>query len=244
MSRWLIKIKWHYGTEFISIDPCSVPSEQSYITTVEYWPDEHETVRYTVLCTRSIKSPSALEMTLQYSTELNQSLKGRNESWGFSTLSIDSKARKVKASWKDLRSGGDHDGPGRCELLDDSLLDELSYEQISRLKKPEQSSIRRELLKVYGKCALTGETTPSVLEAAHIIEAGKQGSYTLTNCILLRADLHKLFDRGLLTFSSSGEVNLAPEIKGNYVQQLTGKSLPIDVLENVKSAMSVRYGRD
>lgn len=182
-------------------------------------------------------------MTLQYSTKLNPSLKGRNESWGESTIVIDLNAREAIASWKDLRRGGDHDGPGSCEILDDSLLDELSYEQILRVKRPEQSSIRRELLKVYGKCALTGETTPPALEAAHIIEAGKRGSYTLTNCILLRADLHKLFDRGLLAFSSSGEVILSPEINGNYVQQLSGKNLPADVFENVKDAMSVRYGR-
>lgn len=51
-----------------------------------------------------------------------------------------------------------------------------------------------------GACAVSGEHSLPVLEAAHIrpyAEAG--GTHDVTNGLLLRADIHRLFDRGYVT---------------------------------------------
>lgn len=49
------------------------------------------------------------------------------------------------------------------------------------------------------RCAMTSERTLPVLEAAHIRPFAKGGEHTLSNGLLLRSDLHKLFDLGYVT---------------------------------------------
>lgn len=49
------------------------------------------------------------------------------------------------------------------------------------------------------RCSATGEKTLPVLEAAHIRPYGKGGEHELTNGLLLRSDVHKLFDSGYIT---------------------------------------------
>lgn len=49
------------------------------------------------------------------------------------------------------------------------------------------------------RCVVTGERTLPVLEAAHIKPFSLVGEHELPNGLLLRSDLHKLFDLGYLT---------------------------------------------
>lgn len=49
------------------------------------------------------------------------------------------------------------------------------------------------------RCAVTGEKTLPVLEAAHIRPYSMGGEHALANGLLLRSDLHKLFDLGYIT---------------------------------------------
>ena len=49
------------------------------------------------------------------------------------------------------------------------------------------------------RCAITRERTLPVLEAAHIMPYSAGGQHELTNGLLLRSDLHRLFDLGYLT---------------------------------------------
>ncbi|WP_207649731.1 HNH endonuclease [Desulfosporosinus hippei] len=49
------------------------------------------------------------------------------------------------------------------------------------------------------RCAITGEKTLPVLEAAHIKPYSMAGPHEITNGLLLRRDFHTLFDRGYIT---------------------------------------------
>jgi putative restriction endonuclease len=49
------------------------------------------------------------------------------------------------------------------------------------------------------RCAITGERTLPVLEAAHIMPYSVVMRHDVFNGLLLRSDLHKLFDEGYLT---------------------------------------------
>lgn len=63
-----------------------------------------------------------------------------------------------------------------------------------------QVSFRMRLLDAYGgRCALTGERTVPVLEAAHIQPYLGRRSNHVQNGLLLRADLHDLYDDGYIT---------------------------------------------
>ena len=66
------------------------------------------------------------------------------------------------------------------------------------------------------RCAVTGERTLPVLEAAHIRPYDAEGPHRTQNGLLLRADLHKLFDRGLITVTPGCRVEVSPRIKEEY----------------------------
>jgi putative restriction endonuclease len=52
------------------------------------------------------------------------------------------------------------------------------------------------------RCAITGERTLPVLEAAHIKPYSAGGPHEPENGLLLRSDLHTLFDQGYLTIDA------------------------------------------
>ncbi len=69
----------------------------------------------------------------------------------------------------------------------------------SVVQRQGQPQFRRSLLEAYGnRCAITGCTEESVLEAAHIIPYRGLWTNHPQNGLLLRTDLHTLFDLGLV----------------------------------------------
>jgi len=66
------------------------------------------------------------------------------------------------------------------------------------------------------RCAITGERTLPVLEAAHIKPYTQSGPHSVKNGILLRSDLHKLFDKGYLTVTPDLRVEVSRKIKEEY----------------------------
>jgi hypothetical protein len=71
---------------------------------------------------------------------------------------------------------------------------------ISQTLREGQASFRAKLIKHYGsRCMVTGETIDSIIEAAHIIPYCGPDSNRVENGLLLRVDIHRLFDQGLLT---------------------------------------------
>lgn len=81
------------------------------------------------------------------------------------------------------------------------------------LARSGQSRFRRDVLgAARGQCLLTGETTPDVLEAAHIIPVGHGGTDDVGNGFCLRMDIHRLYDAGKLRVRSDGGVLLNDQI--------------------------------
>ena len=74
---------------------------------------------------------------------------------------------------------------------------EFVHRQVAR--RLGQIGFRRELIRAYGgRCAITGCDVSAVLEAAHISPYRGPGTNHVTNGLLLRSDIHLLFDQGLL----------------------------------------------
>jgi len=66
------------------------------------------------------------------------------------------------------------------------------------------------------RCAVTGEKTLPVLEAAHIRPYTLEGPHSVKNGILLRSDLHKLFDLGYVTVTPSLVLEVSPRLKEEW----------------------------
>jgi putative restriction endonuclease len=80
-----------------------------------------------------------------------------------------------------------------------------------------QGAFRVQLTDAYfRKCSISGEKTLPVLEAAHIKRFSDSGPNHLSNGILLRADLHKLYDSGYITFTNDYRVEVSRKIKEEY----------------------------
>ena len=66
------------------------------------------------------------------------------------------------------------------------------------------------------RCAVTGEKTLPVLEAAHIRPYASQGPHQVSNGILLRSDLHKLFDVGYVTVTPELTLEVSPRLREEW----------------------------
>ena len=65
-------------------------------------------------------------------------------------------------------------------------------------------------------CAVTGERTLPVLQAAHIRPFAKAGPNRTDNGILLRSDLHILFDHGYMTITPEYIIEISRRIKEEF----------------------------
>ena len=73
------------------------------------------------------------------------------------------------------------------------------------------------MTEAYGRrCAVTGERTLPALEAAHIRPYAEEGPHLVANGLLLRADLHKLFDDGYLTITEDHRVEVSARIREQF----------------------------
>lgn len=86
------------------------------------------------------------------------------------------------------------------------IQDEDKRQAYARRVRKGQSRFRKALHTLYGsRCAFTGTDEETVLEACHIISHAKTGDNSLDNGLLLRSDIHVLFDEHLMTLANDGQ---------------------------------------
>lgn len=94
-----------------------------------------------------------------------------------------------------------------------------------------QGSFRVVVTDVYERrCAITGERVLPVLEAAHIKPVTEGGRHETANGLLLRSDIHRLFDRGYVTVTPDHRFRVSRKLKedfhnGEEYMQLAGSEL-------------------
>lgn len=103
-----------------------------------------------------------------------------------------------------------------------------------------QPAFRRALLAAYGgRCAITGCDAEDALEAAHIIGYLGPDTQHVSNGLLLRADIHTLFDLDLLAICPDTlSVALAPSLRASTYSVLEGVAL------SLPAALAQRPDRD
>lgn len=80
-----------------------------------------------------------------------------------------------------------------------------------------QGAFRALVIDAYDRrCAISAEKTVPVLEAGHIKPYSESGPNSPKNGLLLRADLHILFDQGYITVNDKLEVEVSRRIKEEY----------------------------
>jgi putative restriction endonuclease len=66
------------------------------------------------------------------------------------------------------------------------------------------------------RCAMTGERTLPVLDAAHIVPFATAQRHAVPNGLLLRSDLHRLFDKGYLTVTPDLRIQVSRRIREEF----------------------------
>jgi len=66
------------------------------------------------------------------------------------------------------------------------------------------------------RCAVTGEKALPVLEAAHIRPVSEGGQHLISNGLLLRSDVHTLFDRGYVTITPGHEFKASKRLRDEF----------------------------
>jgi putative restriction endonuclease len=66
------------------------------------------------------------------------------------------------------------------------------------------------------RCAISGERTLPVLQAAHIQSYAAAGPHRVSNGLLLRSDLHILFDRGYVTVTPELRIEVSRRIREEF----------------------------
>jgi putative restriction endonuclease len=80
-----------------------------------------------------------------------------------------------------------------------------------------QGSFRILVTDVYGRqCAVTRGKALPVLTAAHIVPYGQGGEHRIDNGLLLRTDLHTLFDRGYVTITPDCRLEVSKRLRTDF----------------------------
>ena len=113
------------------------------------------------------------------------------------------------------------------------------FEGLTYVSRDGQNAFREMILSAYSGCALTGCTDEVVLEAAHIIPYVNVKSNIIQNGICLRADLHLLFDRGLLRIDQDYVAIVDDKLQFPEYRQINGR--PLRLPANVANWPDKRY---
>jgi putative restriction endonuclease len=140
------------------------------------------------------------------------------------------------------------DGPGRLlkELLQRahpedvpdlvptfavSISDERLRKEREAVVREGQGTFRLRLLRAYrNQCAVTGEHATPVLDAAHITPYLGPRDNHVQNGLILRTDLHRLYDDGYVTVTPDLKLEVSPRLKeefenGRSYYEMAGRSI-------------------
>lgn len=113
------------------------------------------------------------------------------------------------------------------EAINLDALREDQRETRERLvvRRQGRERFRRDLLRAYGRCAVTGTAVEAVIEGAHIMRYMGPLTNKLPNGLPLRRDIHRLFDTHLLTIDAGGYVRVAPTVDAPEYRNFDGQRL-------------------
>jgi hypothetical protein len=115
----------------------------------------------------------------------------------------------------------------KLDFNPENLTDARERTNRAIVQRQGQSKFRSELLKAYGgQCAITDCDAEAALEAAHIFPYLGTDTNHVKNGLLLRADIHTLFDLYLISIDpDTSKVVVSSTLLNTSYKELNGKSL-------------------
>jgi hypothetical protein len=107
---------------------------------------------------------------------------------------------------------GGSDGSAPSDESDPSNLPDSVQIGVIRQRRGQADFRGRLLVAWHRRCAVTGCLVADLLEAAHIRPHRIEPNYSTSNGLLLRSDIHTLFDLALLSVDEDLRIHLAPKL--------------------------------
>lgn len=125
------------------------------------------------------------------------------------------------------------------EVSLESTLDDRERVAASIVRRRGQPEFRKALIRAYNsQCAITGCDAVEALEAAHISPYRGPNTNHPSNGLLLRADLHTLFDLGLIAVDTQTMTLLLAESLANTTYaEIAGKMLRSPMDKNLRPSL-------
>lgn len=128
------------------------------------------------------------------------------------------------------------------EFLEGKEREPLKYLVDAR---QDQQEFHKRLIDAYGeRCCVTEYDVVEGLEAAHVKPFKERGANDITNGLLLRSDIHKLFDRGLLAFQPLGgkaRIHLSKTLRDGRSKYSNLHGQVIEIREKVEKALGEHF---
>jgi len=107
-----------------------------------------------------------------------------------------------------------------------------------------QSEFKGKILRAYNNtCCITGESIPELLEAAHIQEYRNRSSNNVQNGLLLRVDIHRLYDNRLIFIDRNFVIHISNLITSPQYTQYHGKTIALPDLVNQRPSVTALEAR-
>jgi hypothetical protein len=219
----ILEVAWESGIERLDLPAIldSLASGQpGEVETIELRKENSSFVKYTPILAKMEEGV----FTLTYvdgGTWLADGEEGGDAQGDLGTATYRQSAGTWRCEWT-YKAGSTVSVEPTCTLFDPEAKE-------TRLFKAYRRAIRDPAFRntIFGdnpSCAITGETCRTVLDAAHILGVGHGGTDQLANGIVLRRDLHALFDANLLRLDSDGVFSIDPDLAAYGKILIEGKS--------------------
>lgn len=234
-----VKVKWAIGTEFLNIDFDALSESTQLTETVETRNGSAEVAVYCVKTIIEKTSENEFKLTIKYEKSSNIELTGNDYLWGTSILYIDKNSKKGRAEWK-----GEYfdvyDNEREWVRINLGLSKKIRKKKIITIVRNNQQRLRNALLEIDKVCLISGESLKNTLDVAHIISSSAGGNELLDNSVLMRADIHRLFDADYFELSSDGKVKILKKSSDYYENLLRYAKVPQNILNRIKDALKCK----
>ena len=195
-----IIVKWirptDPGTEYIDdIDLDNLEDCPDQMQTKFWSPDEDEFIVFEIEVRVEQLVDDLIHVIVTYDPDNNPGFPYSDDFWGTNTIITEQGQDHGDYHWSSNNGYEFHSEGHNCGWKKIELHEPRDHRRSHQQIRDEH--FRPQIIALDRQCVITGETTKAALDAAHIIPAAKSGNEIPENGILLRADIHRLYDAGM-----------------------------------------------
>jgi hypothetical protein len=232
-----IFVFWDGEVETVDISAALNPGATKFQTS-GLWAAERTRVNYRVTCEVVPEPAGTRVLNIRYEPDLNRHLAKYEVVWGDSQISVKRGEDSGLALWR--TKGGDKWFRRKWKSVSSCLSQPRTIETVNRYAR-RQAVLRKELSDYEDSCVICGESTTDALQAAHIVSVAGQGADTVFNAVLMRADIHRLYDERYFVINRHGRIVVKKKVGRGYSRFIrSGRALPRATLERIREALLLR----